>query len=64
MISKSLKRKAEEAKIKFRSGVITYDEARVDIMPFIDVANDYSKKLAKKYNQRYKRISLQSYLRY
>ena len=63
MIDITIKQRAEEAKIKLRCGVISYDEAVKEIMPFIKLANEYSKELAKKYNQRHRRISVQAYLR-
>lgn len=63
MIDITIKQRAEEAKVKLRCGAISYDEAVEEIMPFIKVANEYSKELAKKYNQRYKKISVQAYLR-
>lgn len=63
MIDITIKQRAEEAKIKLRCGVISYDEAVKEIMPFIKMANEYSKELAKKYNQRHRRISVQAYLR-
>ena len=58
-----LRNKAEQAKILYRSNVIDRKEAEKDIKPHLKVANDKSKELAKKYNQKPRLISMAAYLR-
>lgn len=60
---KQLKLRADEAKTLYRMGVIDRETAKKEIQPFLDAANKKSIELAKKYNQRPKKITLQSFLR-
>lgn len=60
---KQLKQEAEVARAEYRTGCITRDEAKDRIMPYINAVNERSKKLAKKYNQKYKAVSLSVFLR-
>lgn len=60
---KDLKSKADEAKSLYRLGIIDRETAKKDIQPYLDAANQKSIELAKKYNQRPKKITIQSFLR-
>ena len=42
---------------------ITREEAREQIMPYLDAVNKRSKELAKKYNQKPKLVTFASYVR-
>ncbi|EMF0589535.1 TPA: hypothetical protein QFP75_001211 [Enterococcus faecium] len=63
MTNKELKSLAENARTLYRSNLITRDEAKRRIEPFIVAYNKKSKEVAKKYNQKAKTISLISFLR-
>lgn len=58
-----LKQKALIAKLMYQTNRITREEARTEIQPFIDLFNEKSKEIAKKYNQKPKTISFISYVR-
>lgn len=58
-----LKSQADEAKLKFKLGLMTYEEAKINIEPYVKKFNKRSKEIAKKYNQRAKLISTAAYLR-
>jgi polyhydroxyalkanoate synthesis regulator phasin len=60
---KSLQAQAEEAKALYKIGSITREEAQKKIDPYINAFNAKSEELAKKFNQKVKRISLVTYLR-
>ena len=47
----------------YRLGKISREEAKENIMPYLDYVNKKSKKLAKKYSQKYKEITFSYYLR-
>ena len=61
--TKRLRDRAEEGRMLYRSGNATMEEAKELVMPYINHFNNYSKKLAKKYNQRPKFISFNSFCR-
>lgn len=63
MTNKELKSIAENARTLYRSNLISRDEAKKRIEPFIEAYNKKSKEVAKKYNQKPKMISLISFLR-
>lgn len=60
---KELKTLAEIARANYRANIITREEAKEQIMPYIDAVNARSKELAKKYNQRPKLVNFSSYVR-
>lgn len=58
-----LKRQAEKAKVLYYNGHITREEAKAQIMPYINAVNERSKELAKKYNQRPKLVNFAGFMR-
>lgn len=60
---KELKTLAEIARANYRANIITREEAKEQIMPYIDAVNARSKELAKKYNQKPKLVNFSSYVR-
>jgi hypothetical protein len=58
-----LKDKAVEAKMKFRAGLLTYEEVKVLAQPYIDYVNQKAAELAKKYGRRAGKISVTGFLR-
>ena len=60
--SKELKQQAEIARAQYRANYITREEAREQIMPYLDAVNKRSKELAKKYNQKPKLVTFASYV--
>ena len=54
---------AEQARVAYRSGHITRAQAVKDIQPFLDLANEKSRELAKQYGQRARLLHLTSFLR-
>lgn len=63
MTNKELKSVAENARSLYRSNLITREEAKERIEPFIEAYNKKSKEIAKKFNQKPKTISIISFLR-
>lgn len=61
--TRQLKIKAEQAKILYKRGEISYNEAIDSIKPYIDKVNIKSKELAKKYNQRPRLVKINSFMR-
>ena len=57
------RKQAEEARSKYRLGIITREQASKQIAPYADAFNHKSKELAVKYNCRAKAFSLAAYLR-
>lgn len=55
--------KVNEVKIKLSLGYITHEEAINELKPVVKQANEKSKEIAKKYNVRAKKISVNSLLR-
>jgi len=62
-ISILAKQRAEEARIKFKAGLITYERAKEEIGPYIEMVNRKSIELAKKYNVRPQKANIKAYLR-
>ena len=60
---KQLKHEAEMARLEYRTGHISREEAKIRIMPYIETLNNRSRELAKKYNQKPKLVSFISYIR-
>ena len=58
-----LKLIAENARYLYTIGHITREEAKNDIMPYINAINKKAKELAKKYNQKPKLVSFNSFCR-
>lgn len=57
------KQKAEVARLAYRQGLITREEAKEEITPYLNALNNRSRELAKKYNQKPKLVSFISYIR-
>ena len=62
-MNNELKNRAEIAKMKYKNNLITREEAKKEIQPFIDYANKKAVELAKKYNQQPRKISFIAYVR-
>lgn len=62
-MNNELKNKAERARIEYRNNLISREEAKKEIQPFIDYANKKAVELAKKYNQKPRKISFIAYVR-
>lgn len=60
---KQLKQMAEIARAEYRTNHITREEAKERIMPYIDAVNERAKELAKKYNQKPKMASFNTFVR-
>lgn len=60
---KELKESAEIARTFYRQGKFNIVVAKALINPYLDAVNAKSKELAKKYNQRPKKVSFYSYVR-
>ena len=58
-----LKEQADIASIEYRYNKISREQAKKCIMPYINVANEKSKELAKKYNMKPKLIDFNSFVR-
>lgn len=59
-----LKIKAEHYRNLYNSGLCTREEAKINIMPYLDFVNSKAKEIAKKYNKRPRGIiGLAYYLR-
>ncbi len=57
------KARAEIARLKYGTKQITREEALEEIMPYIDMVNKRSVELAKKYNQKPKKVSFNVFVR-
>lgn len=58
-----IREKAEFYRALYRNGVITREEAKENIMPYLDLVNKKAKEIAKKYNQKPKKVNFSSYVR-
>lgn len=58
-----LKQLAELARAEYRRSLITREEAQERIMPYINAVNERSKELAKKYNQKPRMASFNTFVR-
>lgn len=54
---------AEKYKYLYNIGACSREEAKENIIPYLDFINNKSKEIAKKYNQRHKKISFANYVR-
>lgn len=61
--TKELLYNAETAKCEFLVGAITYEECKERVMPYIDKVNQRSVELAKKYNQKPRKITFKGFMR-
>lgn len=59
----ALKRRAEEGRTLYRQGVISRDEAKKMVIPYIEAFNKKSAEIAKKYGMRPKKISFAIFMR-
>ena len=58
-----LKSEGEKAKILLWNGEIDLKEAKNKVKPYIDMVNEKSRELAKRYNQKPRLVSATSFLR-
>ena len=58
-----LKIHAEYYRDLYRLGKISREEAKQEIMPYLDKVNEKSKELAEKYNQKYRPVNFCAYVR-
>ena len=58
-----IKEKAETARINYRIGLISREEAKFDILPYLSILNSKSKEIARKYNQKHRDVSFTEYVR-
>jgi hypothetical protein len=58
-----MKAKADEAAHLYRIGKITREEALKDVQPYIDLVNEASIRIAKKYNMKPKKVYVSQFLR-
>lgn len=58
-----LRNKAEEGRYLYRINKISREEAKIMIEPYLDAVNNKQKELAKKYNQKVKKVTFVSYIR-
>lgn len=60
---KELKETAENARMLYRKGKFNIVVAKALISPYLDVVNAKAKELAKKYNQKPRKVSFYAYVR-
>ena len=58
-----LKLRAEEYRYYYQIGKIDIKEAKDNIMPYIDKVNEKSIEIAKKYNQKPRKVTFKSFCR-
>lgn len=58
-----LKQKAEEYRFLYKTNQITRDIAKNNIVPYINAINEKSKEIAKKYNQKPKKVTFITFIR-
>jgi hypothetical protein len=58
-----LKSQAEHYRSLYQMNKCTREEAKENIMPYINLINNKSKEIAKKYNQKPKIVNFASYIR-
>ena len=52
----NLREEAKKVKQRMYSGILTYDQAQKELQPFIDIANENGRRIAKKYGKRFTKI--------
>lgn len=60
---KILLERAEIARLSYKKNLITREEAKKEIMPYITAYNEKAKQIAKKYNAKPKLINFSSFIR-
>ena len=60
---KKLKQQAENAKYLYKTNAIDRQTAKEEIMPYIEEYNEKSLEIAKKYNQKAKKLTFASFVR-
>lgn len=55
--------KAIKARLSYKQNLITREEAKEEIMPYINLYNKKSKEIAKKYNVSPKQLNFTSFIR-
>lgn len=63
MEAEQIKMEAEQTKMLYLAGEITYDEAKKRLQPYAKLYNETSQRIAEKYGQRASRFSFVSYVR-
>lgn len=63
MNKEEAKANAEHYRSMYRMGLCTRDEAKENIQPFLDMVNEKSLELCKKYNQKHKKVTFIGYIR-
>lgn len=58
-----LMKTAQDAKWKYAIGAITREEAKEDVMPYINAVNAKAEELAKKYGMKAKKVSFIGFMR-
>jgi hypothetical protein len=58
-----LKEQADKARILYARNLITREQAKADCTPYITAFNEKATEIARKYNQRPKKISFASFIR-
>lgn len=61
--NRELKEKAEQARILYRMGEISREQAKKEVKPYVEAVNAKSKEIAKKYNQRPRLVNIAGFLR-
>ncbi len=54
---------AHHARTLFRVGVISHEQAKAKIQPYLNLVNEGGKKLAKKFKNNFKPVTLTGFLR-
>lgn len=60
---KALQERAEHAKALYNAGLLDRDNAKAQIMPYLNAVNERSKEIAKKYGQRAKTVNFTNFIR-
>lgn len=58
-----MKLRAEHASYLYNIGAITREEAKKEIMPYLNKVNEKAIEIAKKYNQRPKKVTFNTFVR-
>ncbi len=60
---RELKQKAEQARMLYRMGEISHEQAKKEVKLYVETVNAKSKEIAKKYNQRPRLVDIAGFLR-
>jgi len=55
--------KANQIKMKHRAGILTYEQAKIELKPVLGEMNKLAEKIAKKYNRKHYNFSVTKFLR-